>query len=280
MITYDDNSLIGTKKSLVMITGASGGLGKAFAVECASRGWDLYLTDLDPKPLQMLANSMQNTYNVQVYTHTCDLTSVSARAELFESLEAEGLFFWVLVNVAGLDYEGLFHEQSAQQIQTILRLNIEGTLGMIHGLMGFRDPLKRFHIVNVASLAGFFPMPVKATYAASKRFLLDFSMALGAELKDAGVTVTALCPAGLPTTDKCIESIQSQGVMGLLTTENVSTVANQTLNAALKGKAVFIPGRLNRILRIVGLFLPRITLANLIGVRWRRTRQRVAAQTL
>jgi hypothetical protein len=146
--------------------------------------------------------------------------------------------------------------------------------------MGFRDPMKRFHIINVASLAGFFPMPVKATYAASKRFLLDFSMALGAELKEAGVIVTALCPAGLPTTDKCIESIQSQGVMGFLTTENVSTVANQTLNAALKGKAVFIPGRLNRIMRIAGLFLPRITLANLIGVRWRRTRQRVAAQTL
>ncbi len=279
MITYEDNSLIGTKNSLMMITGASGGLGKAFAVECASRGWDLYLTDLHAEPLQTLANSLQHTYGVRVYTQTCDLTRAAARTGLFELVEAEGHIFRGLINVAGLDYEGLFHEQSAQQIQTILRLNIEGTLGMIHGMMGFRDPLKRFHIINVASLAGFFPMPVKATYAASKRFLLDFSMALGAELKEAGVTVTALCPAGLPTTDKCIESIQSQGVMGLLTTENVSTVANQTLNAALKGKAMYIPGRLNRLLRVASMFLPRVVLTSLIGKRWRATRQRVAAQT-
>ena len=279
MITYEDNSLIGTKNSLMMITGASGGLGKAFAVECASRGWDLYLTDLHAEPLHTLANSLQHTYGVRVYTQTCDLTRAAARTELFELVEAEGHIFRGLINVAGLDYEGLFHEQSARQIQTILRLNIEGTLGMIHGMLGFRDPLKRFHIINVASLAGFFPMPVKATYAASKRFLLDFSMALGAELKEAGVTVTALCPAGLPTTDKCVESIHSQGVMGLLTTENVSTVANQTLNAALKGKVIYIPGRLNRLLRVASTLLPRVVLTSLIGKRWRATRQRVAAQT-
>jgi len=279
MITYDDTTSIIKKHSLVMITGASGGLGKAFAVECASRGWDLYLTDLRPEPLQPLANSLQNTYRVQVFTQACDLTNAEARAELLEKVKDEGHFFWGLINVAGLDYEGLFQEQSATQIQTILRLNIEGTLGMIHGMMEFRDPMKRFHIINVASLAGFFPMPVKATYAASKRFLLDFSLALRSELKDAGATVTALCPAGLPTTDKCIESIKSQGIMGLLTTENVSTVADQTLNAALKGKAVCIPGGLNQFMRIASAFVPRTVIASLIGIRWRATRQRVAAQT-
>ena len=277
MITYDDNTTIKIKPSLVMITGASGGLGKAFAVDCARRGWSLYLTDLHSEPLQTLAGSLENTYEVQVFTRACDLTNAEARAELLEQVRQEGHFFQGLINVAGLDYEGPFHEQSAAQIQTILRLNIEGTLGMIHGMMDFRDPLKPFRIINVASLAGFFPMPVKATYAASKRFLLDFSLALRSELKEAGVSVTALCPAGLPTTDKCIESIQSQGIMGLLTTENVSTVAHQTVNAALKGKALCIPGGLNQFMRIASLFIPRTVIANLIGIRWRATRRRVAA---
>ena len=277
MITYDDNTTIKIKPSLVMITGASGGLGKAFAVDCARRGWSLYLTDLHLEPLQTLAGSLENTYEVQVFTRACDLTNAEARAELLDQVRQEGHFFQGLINVAGLDYEGPFHEQSAAQIQTILRLNIEGTLGMIHGMMDFRDPLKPFHIINVASLAGFFPMPVKATYAASKRFLLDFSLALRSELKEAGVSVTALCPAGLPTTDKCIESIQSQGIMGLLTTENISTVAHQTVNAALKGKALFIPGELNQFMRIASLFIPRTVIANLIGIRWRATRRRVAA---
>lgn len=278
MITYDDNTTIRIKPSLMMITGASGGLGKAFAVECASRGWSLFLTDLHHAPLQTLAHSLQNTYEVQVFTRACDLTNAEARAALLEQIKQEGHIFRGLINVAGLDYEGPFHEQTAVQIQTILRLNIEGTLGMIHGMMDFRDPLNRFHIINVASLAGFFPMPVKATYAASKRFLLDFSLALRSELKDAGVSVTALCPAGLPTTDKCIESIQSQGIMGLLTTENVSTVAHQTINAALKGKALCIPGGLNQFMRIASLFVPRTVIANLINIRWRATRKRVTAQ--
>lgn len=272
-----DNGTAG--KSLVMITGASGGLGKAFAVECASRGWHIYLTDLRPEPLQVLANGLHNTYRVQVHTRPCDLADVASRADFLAQLKEEGHHFWGLINVAGLDHEGPFFEQSSQQIRNIVRLNIEGTLEMTHGMMAFRDPLQAFRIINVASLAGFFPMPVKATYAASKRFLLDFSLALRNELQDAGATVTVLCPAGLPTTPKCIESIDSQGIMGQLTTQNIGTVANQTLDAALKGKAVCIPGRLNQFMRVVSSFVPKTAVVNLIGSRWRATRQRVLSQT-
>jgi len=279
MITIEKNDQIEQKHSLMMITGAAGGLGKAFAVECASRGWNLYLSDLRAEPLEVLAKSLQNTYGVTVFTYACDLTKEGDRHGLLAQVGEEGHSFQGLINVAGLDYEGPFHEQSEKQIQTILRLNIEGTLGMIHGMLKYRDPIKVFHIINVASLAGFFPMPVKATYAASKRFLLDFSLALRSELKEAGATVTALCPAGLPTTAGTIASIHSQGIMGLLTTENVGSVANQTINAALKGKAVCIPGGINQFMRIASMFFPRTAIASLIGSRWRTTRQRVKART-
>lgn len=276
MQVYERNESAG-ERSLVMVTGATGGLGKAFAVECASRGWDVFLTDMKPEPLAVLAGSLQHTYGVRVFTQTCDMTDAAARSALFDELKNAGLKFWGLVNVAGLDYEGPFFEQSAEQIRTIVRLNIEGTLEMTHGIMAFRDPFKTFRIINVASLAGFFPMPVKATYAASKRFLVDFSLALGDELRGLGATVTVLCPAGMPTTMKCIESIDSQGIMGQLTTQNTGSVANQTLNAALKGKAMCIPGRLNHILRIAGSLVPSRLLAKMIGSRWRMTRQRIGA---
>lgn len=265
-------------KSMVMITGASGGLGRAFAVEAASRGWDLFLTDLNGDALETLANALQNTYRVRVHTRACDLTDPSGRLALLDYLRADGYRFWSLINVAGLDYEGPFFEQPDEHIRTIVRLNIEGTLAMIHSMMPLRDPLQAFRIINVASLAGFFPMPVKATYAASKRFLLDFSLALRSELAETGASVTVLCPAGMPTTAGCIASINSQGIMGLLTTQNTGTVVNQTLNAALKGRAVCIPGGWNLLLLGASVLLPRTAVANLIGSRWRMTRQRAVSQ--
>lgn len=258
----------------VVISGAAGGLGKAFAVECASRGWSLFLTDLRQEPLDTLAEGLRNTYGVPVRVHPCDLTDAASRAALFESVRAQGLRFWMLINVAGLDYEGPFYEQTRQQIRTILRLNIEGTLEMIHALLAHRDPAAAFRIINVASLAAFYPMPVKATYAASKRFLLDFSLALREEVRDLGATVTVLCPAGMPTTRECIEAIEAQGWMGQVTTQNTGTVAAKTLDCALKGRALVIPGLLNSLLQVLGGLLPPSWIAALINHRWRAAREK------
>jgi hypothetical protein len=262
------------RKNLVMITGATGGLGKAFAVECASRGWNLFLTDLSLQNLETLAAGLRNGYGVHVSTHACDLTDPAARAGLFEFIRSNSMRFLALINVAGIDYEGPFFEQTSQQIRTIVRLNIEGTLDMTHGMLEYRNPLTPFRIINVASLAAFYPMPVKATYAASKRFLLDFSLALREEVHDMGASVTVLCPAGLPTTQECIQGIEAQGWVGQLTTQNIGLVAHQTINAALAGQAVVIPGFANQMLKSLGGLVPRRVLVYLIGRRWKSARAR------
>ena len=262
------------QNSMVLISGATGGLGKAFAVECASRAWDIFLTDRYSAPLQQLAASLRQTYGVRVETYACDLSDGDAREGLFTHVQAEGLRFWGLINVAGLDFEGPFYEQPGQKIQTIVRVNVEGTLDMLHHIMDVRDPQRTLRIINVASLAAFYPMPVKATYAASKRFLLDFSLALGSELRDQNATVTVLCPAGMPTNDECVRSIDSQGMMGQLTTWNTGSVANLTLDAALKGKRVCIPGTINRMLQVAGQMVPRSLIVALISWRWKQTRAR------
>ncbi len=257
--------------SWIMITGATGGLGKAFAVECASRGWNLFLTDLHEGSLETLAASLRRTYGVNVEKQACDLADPDSRTLLFAALQESGRRFWGLINVAGLDYEGLFLERRREQIRSIVRVNIEGTLEVTHALLERRDARFIFRIINVGSLAGFYPMPVKATYAASKRFLLDFSIALGEELRPQGITVTILCPAGMPTTASCIRGIEAQGIMGQLTTQDIGAVAAQTLDQALRGKAVFIPGGLNRLLWLLGSLVPTALLAKLIGRRWRET---------
>ncbi len=264
--------------SWVLITGATGGLGKAFASECASRGWKLALTDLKPGPLETLAGGLRKAYDVDVCCFTSDLTNPASRAQLFDAFTGERMRFWMVINVAGLDFEGSFYEQPFEKIRTIIRLNVEGTLEVTHALMQQRDPTRAFRIINVASLAAFYPMPVKATYAASKRFLLDFSLALREELREVGATVTALCPAGMPTTPECIESIEAQGWMGALTTQNTGSVAAGAIDSALKGKAVYIPGLLNRILQALGGIVPAPLIAWVVGERWRLAHERKNAR--
>lgn len=261
-------------ESLVFITGATGGLGKAMAAECASRGWDLFITDLRADRLAVLARGLGRSYGVRVLYAEADLTNAESRAALFERLRAERLKFRALINVAGTDHEGLFLERSAAEILMILRLNVEATLMVTHEMLHYRDEAVTFRIVNVSSLAAFFSMPVKATYAASKRFLLDFSLALRNELREQNVTVTALCPAGLPTTESCIAAIESQGILGQLTTEDIGKVAHQTIEAALRGKAIVIPGVLNQMARWLGGLVPATAIADLVGSRWRMAQQK------
>ncbi len=262
-----------------MITGATGGLGKAFAVECASRGQNIYLTDLREEPLAQLAQSLSNTYGVDARWRACDLTNERQRGALFAALKEEAATFCGLINVAGGDAEGLFTEQSREHIRLILRLNVEAALEMTHALLALRDARQPFRVINVASLAAFYPMPYKATYAASKRFMLDLSLALREELRQQNVTVTALCPAGMPTTPECVAAIEAQGLMGYLTTVNTGTVAALALDAAERGQAVVIPGALNRVLQWAGGLAPKGLIARLIASRWSAAERRRAQLT-
>jgi uncharacterized protein len=261
-------------KTFVLITGAAGGLGKAFAVECASRGWDLFLTDLRKEPLEELSEALIRTHGIDILCYDSDLTEHDSRQELFEFIRNNNINFWSLINVAGLDYEGTFSKRSSSQIRDILRLNIEANLEVTYEILKHRDNEKRFRIINVSSLAAFYPMPEKAMYAASKRFLLDFSLALREEIRHFGGTVTALCPGGMPTTEGSIRGIDAQGFMGRVTTKNVGFVAAKTIDKALKGQAIYIPGFLNQLLRFMGSLVSPIIIARLIGRRWEDARKK------
>jgi len=261
-------------ESYVLITGATGGLGKAFAVECAYRGWNLFLTDLSEEQLYNFTTCVINTYGVKAVYFPCDLTDAAERQKMLSYIRSNNISFSMLINVAGLDYEGLFSDRSPEQIRTLIRLNIEANLEITAEVLKLRNRIKPFRIINVASLAAYYSMPVKAMYAASKSFLLNFSMALREELRPYGVTVTTLCPAGLPTTPECIKAIECQGFAGRFTTKNVGYVAAKTIDHALKGHAVYIPGKLNQILRLFSSFFPSIVITRLIGSRWQKAGER------
>jgi short-subunit dehydrogenase len=250
-----------------MISGATGGLGTALVLECAKRGYSLYLTDIREEGA-LFARSIAETYQIEARYRACDLTSSQARQDMFDQLNSEGCDFWGLINVAGFDNEGAFLEQTRQQILSIIQVDVESTVDMTHAILERRAQDRRFMLINVCSLAGFFPMPYKATYSASKRFLVEFSRAVNEEIRDFG-SVTAVCPSGLPTTAASLRKISAQGFWGKITMMKVETVARKTIDYGLRGKAVYVPGFLNCVLQWLGTLIPPALVAKYIGKRWR-----------
>jgi uncharacterized protein len=264
-------------ETYLMISGATGGLGSALVVECARRGYNLYLTDISEEGVEF-ARYIAATYGIEVRYQACDLTSSQARQEMFNQLKSEGCSFWGLLNVAGLDNEGAFIEKSREQILRIIQVDVESTVDMTYSILELRDPGRRFMLVNVCSLAAFFPMPYKATYAASKRFLVEFSRAIREEIRDFG-SVTALCPGGLPTTAASMRKISAQGFWGKVTVMDTQTVAHRTIDYALRGKAIYIPGFFNCVFQWLGSLLPPGIVAKYIGKRWRAAQKKALSVT-
>ena len=264
-------------KNYVYISGSTGGFGKAMAVECALRGWNLVLTDVSGERLEVLARAIRSAYCVDVLCFPCDLSDTASRTALIGVLAASGVRLSMAVNVAGVDYEGQFLSRAREEILTILNVNVVSTVDMMHSLVALRAEGELFRIVNVASLAGMFPMPVKATYAATKRLLISMSLALREEFREIGATVTALCPAGMATNALLVKSIDAQGLAGRLTTLQVGKIARRTVDLAHKGRAVYIPGALNRLINAMGHLLPETLVARLIHRHWGKTNRRLTA---
>ncbi len=253
----------------VLITGASGGLGRVLAAECSQRDYNIFLTDINERGLLSLKNGLERQYKVYITTKACDLTSTESVDELMSYIDSQGIHFDMLINVVGVDFEGDFLGQDREKITKIVSINNEATLRITHGILSRRRPDRKFTLIFVSSLASMYPMPLKATYAASKRFLLDFALALRQELKSQNVNVLTLCPAGLVTTEKAISGIAAQGFWGNVTTKPLEVVARKTITHALKGKSIYIPGILNRGLSLLGKIIPRSWVAAAIYSRWR-----------
>ena len=251
-----------------IITGAAGGLGRAMACECARRGYSLFLTDISEAALINIKEGITRRYGADVQIMPCDLTDPASVDAMLEHMDSFGIIPRMLLNIAGVDFEGSFLGRERRRIDDIVQLNIAATLRLTHAALERKPQGLPLFIVNVSSLASMYPIPLKATYAASKRFLFDFSIALGQELKGDNVNVLALCPGGLATTSEAIAGITSQGFWGNVTTNKLEKVARRTIARALLGRRIYIPGALNRLLSVAGRLVPGTWIASLLHGRW------------
>jgi short-subunit dehydrogenase len=260
----------------IMITGAAGGLGKSLCVAFARRGYALYMTDVSRERLDTLADGLRRAYGACTRTAVCDMTDSRERDALYRELAGAGMWFCGLVNVAGVDFEGRFDSLCIENIRTMTQLNMCAGAELTRAILPHRGARERFIVINVASQAAFQPMPRKALYAAGKRFLVHLSLALREELRGDGVSVTALCPSGMPSTPECAAAIDAQGFMGAVTARDTGAVAEAALRGALRGRAIVIPGAVNRAIWALSALVPQTWAAGYVRRRWERAAARSA----
>ena len=216
-----------------LITGATGGLGRAFVFECASRGDNIVLTGTNHVKLNNIVSEIKEKFpNIKVFSKTCDLSSEHSRNEFFAFLEQENISINFLINNAGAIIEGEFLSHSNDQILKAIRVNCEGTIDVTQRIIKNKSEDSSLHVVTVASMAGYYPMPYMATYAGTKAMLKNFMIALNKEMKGKNVYITTICPSGIPTSDAMKEAIKSQGFAGKITACSPERIAKTSLRAS------------------------------------------------
>jgi len=240
-------------KPATLITGASQGLGREIAIECARRGQDLVLVALPGRDLGEFCRNLAGEFGVSAACYETDLTDKDAIVALAEDvLSTHRINF--LVNNAGTGGTIQFDTTSLDYLDNIIQLNIRA-LSMLTRLM---IPELKSHpesfILNVSSMAAFSPIPFKTVYPASKAFVYNFSRSLSRELRGTSVKVAVVHPGPILTNPDVILRIIRQGAagkVGLLLAREIACIA---IDGARKGREVIIPGLMNKI----NLFLMRV----------------------
>jgi len=183
-----------------LITGASSGLGAEFARQLAPYARGLVLVARRKDRLEELAAELQSIHPaLDVRTYVADLSDSGQREALAAWTASEKIGIDFLINNAGLGDHGEFASSKWSRVKAMLDVNISALTHLTHLLVPAMIRSGRAAVLNVSSVAGFFPLPHMAVYSATKAYVTSFSEALAIELRPQGITVTALCPGPVPT---------------------------------------------------------------------------------
>ncbi len=245
-----------------LVTGASGGIGYAFAKLLAPHSVVLVLVARSGERLSAIKSELEGRFPVRVRTVVADLAEPGAAARVYRELEQEGIDPDVLINNAGVGELGPFVGTDTEKIADMLMLNVVALTELTRLVGATMASRGKGRILNVASTAAFQPGPLMAVYYASKAYVLSFSEALAYELKDRGVTVTALCPG--PTATRFAETASMEGtrLFAYSRLASPASVARYGYAAMLKGKTVAVHGLLNRL----GTFGVRLSPKKLLAI--------------
>ena len=258
------------ERRIVLITGASGGIGADLARIFAREGHDLALVARSADRLEALASEIEATGRLKPIVIALDLSLPTAGDDVARRLADAGASPVMLVNNAGFGLAGraamLERAGQIEMIDLNIRSLTDLTLRFLPAVIAARG-----RIMNVASVAGFLPGPGMAVYYATKAFVVSFSQALGQELRGTGVTVTALCP-GMTATDFHARAGLDASLLRGMPTMPSRVVAEAGFAGMMAGRRLVVPGVFNQLTTRLLPFLPKSLL--LPVMQWLQDRRR------
>jgi hypothetical protein len=245
-----------------IITGASSGIGEAFARKLAAQGRNVLLAARSEDKLITLCNELGRMNSIRAQYLALDLSLPESPQRLFDESEKRGLVIDLLINNAGFGAFGDFEKNSLERQLNMIDLNVKALVALTYLFLGPMRERKQGSIINVASTAAFQPVPFMADYAATKAFVLSFSEALWEENRRHGVTVMALCPGVTDT--NFFEAAHGQKPPA-----RASQTPEQVVDTALRGlasrKSSIVSGLANFMMIEAERFVPRTLIVKVAG---------------
>lgn len=235
------NGIMGVHMNIAIVTGASSGMGKEFAIQldaCLGKTDEIWLLARTKESLEKLADSLRHKARVIVI----DLTEETALRQFEEVLAIQNPKITVLVNCAGTGSHKVFAKQGREEIDEMIQLNITALTRMTMLCLPYMR--KGSKLIQVSSGAAFVPQKAFAVYAASKAYVYSLSRALSQELQGRGITVTAVCPGPVntPFLAHAYEDMSGLGTLKKLTMAKTACVVKKALDDCKVGKSVSICG--------------------------------------
>lgn len=252
-----------------IITGASEGLGKSFAIELASRRINLVLVSLPASGLPELVSFICKNFEVKVNYLETDLTLAESYPAIFDYLSDEQITAHLLINNAGLGNWSWFEDLNIGFYKKQIELNVITPVLLTRLFLAQADAAVTSYILNVGSLGGLFVVPKKQVYGATKSFIRYFTKCLQLELHGSNVKISLLSPGGINTKPELLVMNNKLKGISKATIMEPGHVARIAVDGLLKGKKEIIPGMINRMLVLLNSLLPA-------GVKDMIIRQRLA----
>lgn len=245
-----------------LITGASSGIGEQFARQLAEQGSHLVLVARSVNKLESLAAELSKRYGIKAEVISIDLSKEGAPSELYQQCQRLNVDIELLINNAGFATHGLFEQVSGERQHEEVMLNVAAVVDMTHLFLPNMLRKNSGTVINVASTAGFQPLPYMAVYGATKAFVLSFTEALWWENRDRGIRFFALCPGATDTSFFNVVGTEDASVGKKDTPERVVEAAFRALK---EGKIYLVPGMQNYIGAQLSRFVTRKQGLRLVG---------------
>ncbi|HXF43587.1 MAG TPA: SDR family oxidoreductase [Pyrinomonadaceae bacterium] len=253
---------------VTLITGASSGIGEAFARRLAAEGHNLLLVARSEQLLKSLSALLEEKFGISCFYLPIDLTKSDSIEKIRDFTSSKRLQITWLINNAGFGSLGYFHNLELERELEMIKLNIEALLALTHLFLPSMLDNKKGVILNVSSAAGFQPVPFMATYAATKAFVNSFTAAIAEEYRKSGVRIFALCPGSTKT-----NFFSNSGINRPVTYKGQQT-AEQVVEFALKcinkRQYLAVSGLSNRLVAFAVRFLPTRLVTKVVAKIYRK----------